>query len=103
MSGFGQAVNIKRQRDGTDILISDDGRIEVIYAVGFNTTQERYDYTGSQMGQPVYSGYAVRGSAASAAVWTIAKRTFDGTGRVILKQTAVNVAWDDRATTASYA
>jgi hypothetical protein len=45
-----------------------------------------------------YNGYAVTGSAESAAVWTITRLTIAASGSITIA-TATNVAWTDRETT----
>jgi hypothetical protein len=58
--------------------------------------QQRFDYDGSN--QCIYKGFANMGEAASDAKWTVYKFTYDVSGNCTLKQTAVDIAWDDRAT-----
>lgn len=51
--------------------------------------------------QVEYLGHAIQGSSGSANVWTIRKYTYTS-NQVTSERIAVNVAWDDRATTVVY-
>lgn len=53
-------------------------------------------------GLPDYLGYAPRGLATNASGWLIQKYTYDGSRQMTLRQIAYD-AWDNRATTATYA
>jgi hypothetical protein len=64
-----------------------------------NSLQNRFEYNGD--GTVLYAGYAQRGVSAANLDWIIHKYTYSG-GNVTLKQTAVDVAWNDRAS-GSYA
>lgn len=68
-----------------------------------DNTQQRIDYDVRTDGQPVYVGYAPRGTATSG-IWMIQKFTFttvSGTDYATLRQIAYD-AWTNRATTAVY-
>ena len=60
--------------------------------------QIRLDYGARTDSNPVYVGYAKRGFATSDDVWMIYEFTYDASARITLKQTAIDDAWDDRAT-----
>lgn len=55
--------------------------------------QNRFEYSA---GNVIYAGYAIKGADSSDTVWTIFKYTYD-TGNLVLKQTALQVSWDNRA------
>lgn len=64
--------------------------------------QMRVDYNGLTDGLPKFLGFAPRGLASSASGWLIQQFTYDGSRQATLRQCAYD-AWDNRATTASYA
>jgi hypothetical protein len=56
----------------------------------------KIDYVGGS--NPIYIGYAPRGSATSAAVWTVSKLTYDGNGNPTdIKWAPEGAVYDDRA------
>jgi hypothetical protein len=58
--------------------------------------QRRTEYNAENL--PLYIGFAPYGFATSATVWTIFKFTYNASNLETLKQTALRVAWDERAT-----
>ena len=58
--------------------------------------QVRVDYLLGT--DPIYVGYADRGTLTSAPAWFILKITWDATPNPTLIQTANEAVWDDRAT-----
>ena len=59
--------------------------------------QVRLDYDVRTDGQPIYVCYAKRGVASSDTDWICQKFTYDGNDQMTVKQTAVNVSYDNRA------
>jgi hypothetical protein len=60
-----------------------------------SSLQRRTEYNAENL--PLYIGFAPYGFASSANVWTIFKLTYSAENLETLKQTALRVAWDDRA------
>lgn len=66
----------------------------IMFCEAPSTLQNRFEYNVDTT--VLYAGYAIKGAAASDEVWTIQKFTYTSQ-MVTLKQTAVRVAWDNRA------
>lgn len=61
-----------------------------------NDIVKQIDYDVRTDSNPVYVGYALRGTATSADAWTIQYLTYDGSDRVTSIETAYG-SWDNRA------
>jgi len=102
------AIRVKLYRKVTEsdpysavvpVTYNDQGMLETVMFP--SDTHLEVDYAARVDTQPVYQGFAPRGTLTSAPDWLLFKFTYDGSSRVTKREIAYD-SWDNHDTTAVY-